>query len=410
MLLSTFKLTTTLLFLPFASAGVHKLKLNKSPQVSSGHVLETAYLVEKYGAQTSYQQHPLMGAGGAGRNFRAPIEEAEFINGGYSVPLANFKNAQYYTEIELGTPPQVFKVILDTGSSNLWVPSSECIYVACERHAQYDSSASSTHQANGSDFSILYGSGPIEGYVSQDVLRIGDLSVRSQDFAEATKEPDLPFVHGKFDGILGLAYTSISINHITPPFYNMINQGLLDEPVFSFRLGSSAADGGEVTFGGTNYSAYTGNITYVPVRSKAHWEVELEKVALGDDELKLEMTGAAIDTGASVIGLPTNIAAKFNAKIGATRQSLHGRYYYQVNCATVQSLPELTFYFGGKPFTLRGSDYVAENQGTCISSLEGMDVESPGGGSLWIIGDVFLRRYYTVYDLGQNAVGFAKAV
>jgi saccharopepsin len=77
----------------------------------------------------------------------------------------------------------------------------------------------------------------------------------------------------------------------------MINQNLLDEPVFSFRIGSSESDGGEVVFGGIDQSAYSGEIRYIPVRRKAYWEIELEKVAFGYDELELENTGAAIDTG-----------------------------------------------------------------------------------------------------------------
>lgn len=96
---------------------------------------------------------------------------------------------------------------------------------------------------------------------------------------------------------MGLGYDTISVNHITPPFYEMVNQGLIDEPVFSFRLGSSEEDGGEAVFGGIDTSAYTGKIDYVPVRRKAYWEVELEKVSFGDDQLELENTGAAIDTG-----------------------------------------------------------------------------------------------------------------
>ena len=81
----------------------------------------------------------------------------------------------------------------------------------------------------------------------------------------------------------------------------MIAQKLIDSPVFSFRLGSSEEDGGEAIFGGIDDSAYTGKIDYVPVRKKAYWEVELEKVSLGDDELELENTGAAIDTGRSLL-------------------------------------------------------------------------------------------------------------
>lgn len=118
----------------------------------------------------------------------------------------------------------------------------------------------------------------------------------------------------RFDGILGLAYDTISVNHITPPFYSMINKGLLDQPVFSFRIGSSEEDGGEAIFGGIDESAFTGKLDYVPVRRKAYWEVELEKVAFGDDELELENTGAAIDTGTSLIALPSDIAEMLNAQ------------------------------------------------------------------------------------------------
>jgi saccharopepsin len=101
----------------------------------------------------------------------------------------------------------------------------------------------------------------------------------------------------RFDGILGLAYDTIAVSHVVPPFYYLVNKGLLDEPVFAFRMGTSEEDGGEATFGGIDSSAYKGKLTYAPVRRKAYWEVELNKIAFGDDELELENTGAAIDTG-----------------------------------------------------------------------------------------------------------------
>jgi saccharopepsin len=327
------------------------------------------------------------------------------LNGGHNVPLSNFMNAQYFSEITIGTPPQTFKVILDTGSSNLWVPSSKCNSIACFLHTKYEASSSSTYKSNGSEFSIQYGSGSMEGYVSQDKLTIGDLTIRNQDFAEATKEPGLAFAFGKFDGILGLAYDTISVNGIVPPFYNMIDQGLLDEPLFSFRVGPSEEDGGEAVFGGIDHSAYVGKISYTPVRRKAYWEVELEQVSFGNDILELENTGAAIDTGTSLIALPTDVAEMLNTQIGAKR-SWNGQY--TVDCSTVSSLPDLSFYFNGKAYPLKGSDYVLNVQGTCISSFTGLDINLPGG-ALWIIGDVFLRRYFTVYDLGTNSVGFATA-
>jgi len=100
-------------------------------------------------------------------------------------------------------------------------------------------------------------------------------------------------------------------------------------PFFSFRLGGSEDDGGEAVFGGINHNAYTGKISYVPVQRKAYWEVELSMVSFGDEELELENTGAAIDTGTSLIVLPTDLAEMLNAQIGA-KKSWNGQY--QVDC------------------------------------------------------------------------------
>ncbi|KAF8147604.1 endopeptidase [Mycena galopus ATCC 62051] len=332
--------------------------------------LEAAYLAGKYGVPLQ-PQVPLMGAGGSGSRVDRPTRMGddnlfwtqEQLKGGHYVPLSNFMNAQYFAEIQLGTPPQSFQVVLDTGSSNLWVPSISCESTACVLHAQYDSKSSSTYKANGTAFSIPYGSGSMQGFVSNDVLAIGDLEIPKQDFAEATNEPGMAFAIAKFDG---LAYDTI-----------MINQKLIDKPVFSFRIGSSEEDGGEVVFGGIDHSAYTGTIAYVP-------EVELETFTFGDEVLEVKNTGAAIDTGSSLI----------------TGQ-------YTVPCAKVPSLPGLSFTFGGKKYPLKGEDYVVNVQETCVSSFVGMDIDLPG--NLWIVGDVFLGKYYTVYDLGRNAVGFAKA-
>ncbi|KAL3457887.1 aspartic peptidase domain-containing protein [Aspergillus heterothallicus] len=389
-------LLTASVLLGCASAEVHKLKLNKVP-------LTEQFITRNIADHANALHQKYMG------QFQQQVMEDEPANamGRHDVLVDNFMNAQYFSEIELGTPPQSFKVVLDTGSSNLWVPSSECGSIACYLHQKFDSSASSTYKKNGSEFAIQYGSGSLSGFVSQDTLKIGDLKIKGQDFAEATSEPGLAFAFGRFDGILGLGFDTISVNKIVPPFYKMIEQGLLDDPVFAFYLGDANKEGdsSEATFGGIDKDHYTGELINIPLRRKAYWEVDLDAIALGDDVAELENTGVILDTGTSLIALPSNLAEMINTEIGA-KKGFTGQY--SVDCATRDKLPDITFTLTGHNFTISPYDYTLEVQGSCISAFMGMDFPEPVG-PLAILGDAFLRRWYSVYDLGNSAVGLAKA-
>lgn len=326
-------------------------------------------------------------------------------DGGSTVPIENFMNAQYFSKIAIGTPAQEFKVVLDTGSSNLWVPSQSCSSIACYLHSTYDSSSSSSYHKNGSDFAIQYGSGAVKGFISSDTMQIGDMKIKRQDFGETTEEPGLAFAFGQFDGILGLGYDTISVNHIVPPFYNMVDQGLLDEPVFSFYLGDSNTEGddSEVLFGGIDKSHYTGEMIKIPLRRKAYWEVELDAIAFGGQTAEIEATGAILDTGTSLIALPSTMAELLNKEIGA-KPSWSGQY--TIECEAKKGLPDLTFTLSGHNFTIGPDDYILDVQGSCISAIMGMDIPAPAG-PLAILGDSFLRKWYSVYDLGSDSVGLA---
>lgn len=379
-----------------ASAGIHKMKLQKIPIAEQFAYADIETHVRALG-QKYMGYRPQEGS----------FQDTSIKPGeGHPVPVDNFLNAQYFSLISIGTPPQEFKVILDTGSSNLWVPSTDCTSIACYLHTKYDSSASSTHHKNGSSFEIRYGSGSLSGFVSRDTVTIGDLIVERQDFAEATAEPGLAFAFGRFDGIMGLGYDTISVNKIVPPFYNMLKQGLLDEPVFSFYLGDTGNgedDKAEALFGGVNKEHYTGEITMIPLRRKAYWEVELNAITFGDATAELDNTGVILDTGTSLIALPSTLAELLNKEIGA-KKGYNGQY--TIDCAKRDSLPDLTFTLTGHNFTIGPHDYILEVQGSCISSFMGMDFP---GGPLAILGDAFLRKWYSVYDLGKNAVGLAKS-
>jgi len=383
-----------------ASAAIHKMKLEKVPLSDQ---LEGMTIEEH--AQRISQKY--MGSRPQTRMGEMFKETSIKPQKGHPVAVDNFLNAQYFSEIEIGTPPQKFKVVMDTGSSNLWVPGRDCSSIACYLHSKYDHEESSTYKKNGSEFAIQYGSGSLEGYISQDTVTIGDLVVKNQLFAESTKEPGLAFAFGRFDGILGLGYDTIAVNKIPPPFYSMLDQGLLDEPVFAFYLSDTANSGAEseAVFGGVDPNHYTGKITKIPLRRKAYWEVDLDAITFGDQTAEIDNTGVILDTGTSLIGLPSTLAELLNKEIGA-KKGFNGQY--TVDCATRDSLPDLTFTLTGHNFTIDAYDYILEVQGSCISAFMGFDIPAPAG-PLAILGDAFLRKWYSIYDLGNNAVGLAKA-
>jgi len=327
------------------------------------------------------------------------------------VPISDFEDAQYYGPVEIGTPPQKFNVVFDTGSSNLWIPSKSCalLNIACKLHSKYDSSKSSTYVKNGTTFAIQYGSGSLSGFTSQDTVTLGSVSVPNVLFAEAVKEPGVAFIAAHFDGILGFGYPEISVNGMTPFFQAALASGAIKEAKFAFSLAkdASASSGGELALGGVDSSKYTGDFTYTPITIKGYWQFAVASVSVGGASFAGE-TKAIADTGTSLLAIPkaslTSLLTKFPA--GAVKPLAAGEY--TVDCSKTSSLPTLSFSIGGKDFTLEGSEYVLSVSGECLLGITGIDVPAPRG-PLWILGDVFLRKYYTVFDYGNNQIGFATA-
>lgn len=321
-----------------------------------------------------------------------------------SIVINDYENSQYYGEIALGTPEQTFEVIFDTGSSDLWVAGSGCDD-SCGRHAEYDSSESSTYVANGTIFHIEYGSGPVSGYQSYDNMNMGDLIVKEQGFAEVTDAAGLGAAYrlGKFDGILGMAFPQLSVNKIPTAFENLYGQGLVEENLFAFYLGNSRQDKGELTLGGMNPDHYTGDITWVPLLSATYWEISMQDVTLdGTSYAPSNAMKAIVDTGTSLLTGPSDAVAEMAKAVGA-REVIEGEYFMSCDATAV-----MEFSIDGNTYTLTPEDYLIPDGDLCLFGIIGLDIAEPNG-PLWILGDIFIRKYYSVFDVANERVGLALA-
>jgi cathepsin D len=324
-----------------------------------------------------------------------------------SVPLTDVQDAEYFGEVDIGSPQQKFTVIYDTGSSNLWVPSKTCSN--CRKTADlYDSSKSTKYAKDGRDFALQYGTGSCKGFISKDDVTIGGQTIDSFAFGEVTEEAADVFGDAPFDGILGMGPPAAAIDKVPMPMGELVRQGKLQHNVFSFFLDSNGKTGSTLVLGGSDSSFYTGDFTYVPVAKAAkllpYWLVSASDLKVGSESTKAcnFLTGCymVVDTGTSILAGPTSSVGKLTDKIGKVAE----------DCSNVASLPTISISMGGKDFDLGPDFYVIRQKDDkgkeeCQLGIQGVNAGVP----IWILGDPFLRKYYTVWDADEQRVGFALA-
>jgi len=322
---------------------------------------------------------------------------------GAGVPLTE-SDGVWYGEISVGSPPKTFTVVFDTGSADLFLPGKGCT-TNCSGHTLYDPSESSTSSNLGTTFSLPQGQNEtVSGELYSDTIIIAGFLATGQTLGVAEKYSQaLEVSHFPADGILGMAFESISAFHAPSVVETLITQGQIKSE-FSFKL---AVSGSELYMGGTNTDLYTGGLTYTPVTNESFWQVTVDAM-LRDGESVLSNFAAAIDTGSNVIYLSQEAAQAFYSVNGGKNATLApGSSHYTHYTFPCNNFPSVAFTIGGTSFKMSKESLdlgpVSLNSADCVGSIVGSDIAK----DLAIIGTAFLTNVYTSFDVGNKRVGFA---
>ncbi|KAJ3746966.1 acid protease [Lentinula raphanica] len=327
-------------------------------------------------------------------------------------------DSSFFGSLAVGTPPVAYDVILDTGSADLWLASSDCADSACDGVPTFKASDSSTFQNKSTEFSITYGSGAAAGSLGEDVVQMAGFSVSNQIFGVCDQVTD-NLLNSPVSGLLGLAFQTIASSGASPLWQTLASSNAWDQPLMAFQLtrynnDSKATDlepGGTFTMGATNTSLYTGDIDYndIPDNDESYWLQTVSSITSQGNSISISSGSsalAAIDTGTTLIGGPADAVAEIYSNIPdaeAGTGQLEGYYIYP--CSTTVNV---TMAFGGKSWAISNADFQAEqlNSNTCMGAF--FSLETGSNAPAWIVGDTFLKNVYSVFRYNPASVGFAQ--
>lgn len=309
----------------------------------------------------------------------------------------------YYGEIGIGSPPQKFNVIFDTGSSDLWVVSSKCTSDICRNHQKFDFQASHTYEyvagneENEEDeveqgvVQVEYGTGSIQGHTGKDIVTLADNQIMLQDQVIVDAfDISRDFIGSPFHGIFGLGLNGLSSSKSSSPLYTMIEQGLIQDPLFAIY---SQHNAGEIDFGSTDSSRFHGNVTYVEAIDTSYWMMSMNKIQFGAQAF--ENRKAIIDSGSTLIMMPTQDAAAYHSQIEGAHSNGDGTWSFP--CKSVKKLSPLTIQLDNTVLSIPPERLfltpMSSSSKKCLSGISGQAMDEDNS---WILGDIFLKHFYTV--------------
>ncbi|KAF9209814.1 1,3-beta-glucanosyltransferase [Haplosporangium sp. Z 27] len=335
----------------------------------------------------------------------------------------NSLDTQWVAALSIGTPQQEFSVVFDTGSSDLWVSSVSCQTSLCANLRRFITTRSRTFQQGSQQWSITYAdNSQVSGLTGVDYVEVGGIKVANQTFGLASVNTGSTASSGA-DGIIGLGFDSnVEISGSTTLMTNMFKQNLIEEQVVSVYLNkavdqdASLSNGGRFMIGGIDSSYYNGSITYVPVTSSKEWQISVDQVFIGRKELSLSSaaSNAVVDTGSSYILFPDYLATAFHRAIPNAQYDSKLGWLIPCSLASSRTVGDLTFVLGGQKFGVPISDIVilkSAYNGYCLSAVDSWD-DLAGHGSQGgiLLGDLFIKNHFVVYDYGNRQIGFAEKV
>lgn len=313
-------------------------------------------------------------------------------------------------------------MVFDTGSANIVITSSFCNSTGCANHRKYNPYlSSSSHQLihidtyspdiqKGTDRDavlINFGTGQVKCYLSEDDVCISNDTLCSNKhmILQAYEESTIPFSHVKFDGIIGLSFTYLSVNPNANFIEMLYQQRKINQRIFSFYFNINDKKKSALNIGGYNSEYYTGEIHYSNVNSRNYWEIAIDSIYYGDNVLidcLEKVCSGIVDTGTSVIAAPLQPYNKIkkSANIG-------------MDCSGFDLLYNLSFKIGGVMYALEPEYYILQFETAkgknCINALMQLDALSTDFKQTFILGLPFLKKYYTVFDRENKRIGFALA-
>ncbi|KAI0770143.1 acid protease [Fomes fomentarius] len=315
------------------------------------------------------------------------------------LPLDDSQDLMWTGTVTIGSPPQNFTVDFDTGSADLWVPSSSCR--SCGGHNKYSPSKSSKSKKQKGSFSISYGDGSsASGTPYSDAVGVGAVSVDGQFFAAVTSE-SAEFQQEPFDGLMGMGLPALSTLGQNPFFSTAVEQGAVKDGSFAMKLSST---GSELFVGGTNSDLYTGEIEFQEVISETgFWVIDGASTTVNGKPV-LSKQATIIDSGTTLVVVPQSVADTIYNSIGG---EMVEQGFYSFQC---DSPPTIGFNWGGKTWEISTDNInlglAEEGSGNCVGAIVAQDLGF--GDDVLLLGDAFMKNVYTVFSVDKNSVGFAE--